>query len=244
MRLGLIECGTQRPDWSDFGAFGAWFPPLLHLAGAAPEYRVWNAVEGQLPTDPGACDAYLLTGSPASAYDDAPWQQALTGFLRQVDGKVPLIGICYGHQHLHHVLGGKVTEGADWGVGIHHYDVTALPDWLPDDVASDSAQGFDLIALHKDQVTRLAPDTQVLAQSPFCPAAVTQIGDTILTFQAHPEMDPAFAATVYAYERDRIGAAQTDAATASLTQPRNPALAARWIMAFLTHTLAKSGASQ
>lgn len=237
MKIGILECGTTRPEWAQYGRFADWFPPLLAQAGLPFDIGVWNASEGELPLSGEGCDAWLLTGSPASAVDDAPWQQALTEFLRPRIGQEPVIGICYGHQHLHRMLGGTVAEQPDWGVGIQHYAVTDRPDWLRPARAEGADQGFDLIALHHDQVTQAAPGTSVLAGSEFCPLGITQIGSHVLTFQPHPEMDPRFAAEVYEFERHRIGDAATDAALATLDRARDTRRAAEWIMAFLAHHL-------
>jgi GMP synthase-like glutamine amidotransferase len=237
MKIGIIECGTNRPEWAAYGSFGSWFPPLLAQAGVPLDYAFFHAPDGKLPDAPSLCDAWLLTGSPASTYDDAPWQRRLSTFLDSVIGRQPVIGICYGHQHLHQMLGGTVEKVPDWGVGIHHYALKQRPDWLPDTLAQESSDGFHLIALHQDQVTTLAEGSTVLAASDFCPAAVTTIGDDVLTFQPHPEMAPAFAAEVYEFERQRIGNADADRAIAELDGPRNVALAARWMVAFLQSRL-------
>lgn len=234
MKIGILECGTNRPEWAEYGRFADWFPPLLAQAGVAFDVQSWLASEGELPDSADACDAWLVTGSPASAADDAPWQQALSAFLAPLIDRQPVIGICYGHQHLHRMLGGRVEECSDWGVGVQSYAVSAAPDWLTPEAAG---KGFDLIALHHDQVTQPAPDTLVLAGSAFCPYGVTRIATRTLTFQAHPEMDPAFAALVYEFERHRIGDAATEAALATLDRPRDTARAARWIMGFLAHHL-------
>ncbi|MFD1344050.1 glutamine amidotransferase-related protein [Litorisediminicola beolgyonensis] len=237
MKIGILECGTNRPEWAEYGRFASWFPPLLEQAGQPVDVAVWSVSEGELPAPEDRCDAWLLTGSPASAVDDAPWQTALTEFLRPRIGREPVIGICYGHQHLHRMLGGTVAEQRDWGVGVQHYAVTELPDWLPGGRLEDTERGFNLVALHHDQVTRAAPGTRVLAGSDFCPFGVTQIGTHVLTFQPHPEMAPDFAAEVYEFERDRIGAPETDRALATLDRPRDTRRAAEWIMAFLSHHL-------
>lgn len=237
MNIGIIECGKTREEWLEHGEFGTWFPSFLRRAGKPFSYAVFNAVDKNLPQDPGCCDAWLLTGSPASAYEDMPWQSELTVFLENVIDRQPVVGICYGHQHLHHMLNGRVEKVSHWGVGIQHYDLRELPDWLPEDIAVESRDGFNLIALHQDQVTQLASGTKVLAASPSCSAAVTTIGCNILTFQPHPEMAPEFAAEVYDFERHRIGSETTDHALQSLSGPRDNTLAARWIMAFLKHRL-------
>lgn len=234
MKIGILECGTNRHEWAEFGRFADWFPPLLALAGQPFETEVWNVSEDEFPERADLCDAWLLTGSPASAVDDAPWQKALSAFLQDVIHVQPVIGICYGHQHLHRMLGGKVEERPEWGVGIHSYEVHESPEWLEE---KETGGTFHLVALHHDQVTRPARDTRIFAGSSFCPLAITQIGKRTLTFQPHPEMNPSFAAKVYEYERERIGDAETDAAFASLGRPRDTARAARWIMAFLAHHL-------
>lgn len=231
MKIGILECGENRPDWARFGRFADWFPPLLAQAEQPFDTRFYAVWQGELPDSADECDAWLLTGSPASVLDDAPWQRALSDFLAPLVGRVPLIGICYGHQHLHHMLGGRVEECRDWGIGVHHYDVTALPDG----VEEDDSGGISLIALHHDQVTHPAPGTRVLAGSAFCPYGITQIGPRTLTIQLHPEMDPAFAAEVYDFERQRIGEAATEAGLAALDSPRQTTRAAQWIMAFLAH---------
>jgi len=240
IRIGLIECGRNLDRWTaEYGGFADWFPPFLGLAGDALEFETFRADLRELPATPEACDAWLLTGSPASVYEDLPWQTALTAFVRRAAPLCPIIGICYGHQHLHAALGGAVAKDAQWGVGIQTYAIAELPAWLPADVARDSAAGLRLIALHQDQVTAAAPGSRLLAGNPACPLGVTTIGENVLTFQAHPEMAPGQASEIYDFHRQRIGPARAESAKASLAGPRDDLLAARWIVAFLEHRLAQ-----
>jgi hypothetical protein len=37
------------------------------------EFRVWSALDGELPADLNECDAWLITGSRHDAYSDIPW---------------------------------------------------------------------------------------------------------------------------------------------------------------------------
>ena len=51
------------------------------------------------PLDINECDAYLITGSKASSYDDVKWIHDLKKFIQRLDqNKTKLIGICFGHQ--------------------------------------------------------------------------------------------------------------------------------------------------
>lgn len=232
--IGILECGHNKPEWiSDHGGFADWFPPFLQSADPNLQFRVWKAIDGSLPASPDLCDAWLLTGSPASTYHNQPWQAPLTQFVIEARRHRPLIGICYGHQHLHAALGGKVEKAPQWGVGITAYDIGCKPDWLSDDPVALATDQFHLIALHQDQVTVPAPETQVLASSAECRFAVTTIGTNILTIQPHPEMTPEQVTKIYDLHRDGIGEPRWELAQASLANPRNEQIAARWIVDFI-----------
>jgi GMP synthase-like glutamine amidotransferase len=232
--IGILECGRNKPEWlAEHGGFADWFPPLLNPVDPDLAFRVWRVIDGELPEAPDACDAWLLTGSPASTYENAPWQQQLSRFVVEARAHRPIVGICYGHQHLHAALGGRVEKASHWGAGITRYDITGRPDWLSHEGDSADADEFRLIALHQDQVTVPAPGTQVLASSADCPLAVTMIGSNVLTFQPHPEMTPEQVTLIYDLHRDDMGEAMWRQAQASLDQPRNAQLAARWIIDFI-----------
>jgi GMP synthase-like glutamine amidotransferase len=232
--IGILECGRNKPEWTaQHGSFADWFPPLLHPVDPDLEFQVWRAIDGELPDAPDLCDAWLLTGSPASTYENAPWQDALSRFVITAREHRPLIGICYGHQHLHAALGGQVAKAPHWGAGITRYSIDRQPAWLQTAGGDAAPDHFSLIALHQDQVTLAAPGTQVLASSPDCPLAVTTIGPNILTFQPHPEMTTAQVTQIYDLHRDDMGEEMWRRAQASLDAPRNPHLAARWIVDFI-----------
>jgi len=232
--IGILKCGRNKPDWvKDHGDFADWFPPLLHGTDPSIDFKVWRAIDEDLPSTPDLCDAWLLTGSPASTYQNLPWQHGLTRFVTEARRHRPIVGICYGHQHLHAALGGTVEKAPSWGVGITTYDIATKPTWLADDAEAFGADRFHLIALHQDQVTAPAPGTQILASSPECRFAVTTIGTNILTFQPHPEMTPEQVTKIYDLHRPDMGEARWVSAQASLTAPRNEHLAARWIVDFI-----------
>jgi len=232
--IGILECGRNKSEWlRDHGGFADWFPPLLQPVDPALRFAVWRADLGELPDGPGACDAWLLTGSPVSTYQDLPWQQALSAFVVEARDHRPIVGICYGHQHLHAAFGGQVEKAAQWGAGVRSYDIVQQPPWPSEDQAARAEGELRLVALHQDHVTRPAPGTQVLASSPDCPFAVTLIGANVLTFQPHPEMTPAQAAKIYDLHRNDMGDALWGRARTSLDTPRDDRLAARWIVDFV-----------
>ena len=197
-------------------------------------FKVFHAHLDDLPKDAKEADVWLITGSPVSVYDEPAWQTELTRFLRGAMQSQPVIGICYGHQLLHHILGGKVEKAINWGIGAHTYDVIEPPSWLSRDSNSNPLQ-LTLLASHQDQVTRMATGSTLLATSSFCANAVTQIGATVLTVQAHPELSKALMREVCEFRRQLLGSELTDQALASLHNDVNDKEFAQWIFNFIDH---------
>lgn len=234
MHIGILECGRNRADWTVLhGGFGDWFPRLLLPVDPELTFSVFAADLGELPADISACDAWLLTGSPASVNDRTAWQAKLDDFVRHAFGQVPMVGICYGHQHLHDALGGVIGKRDRWGVGVQKYNLNEQPDWLSADDSARSDAGLRLIALHQDEVVVPAAGTRVIAGNEGCSLGITQIGEHVLTFQAHPEMTPEQVTLIYDLHRQSMGDADWSRAQASLSGARDDDLAARWIIDFL-----------
>jgi hypothetical protein len=63
-----------------------------------------------------------------------------------------------------------------------------------------------------------------------------RVGPRMLGIEGHPEFSARYVEALLRERRDRIGAATTDAALASLDQPADDGIAARWIANFLMMT--------
>ncbi len=134
MRLGILDCDRLDPDLAD--RFGPVYSEMF-IRGFQPlapelEFRVWSAIDGELPEDLHECDAWLITGSRHDAYSDIPWIQALRGWIRRAhDADVKLAGICFGHQVIAQALGGEVVKSTKgWGLGVSvHPMLEDAPGW-------------------------------------------------------------------------------------------------------------------
>ncbi|MBO6836311.1 MAG: type 1 glutamine amidotransferase [Alphaproteobacteria bacterium] len=240
MRLGILEAGRPpAPLDETHGRYPAMFADLLrpHLP-AEIDIVSYAVIDGEFPESSVDCDAWLITGSAFGVYDPDPWIATLKDFARGVaDAGRPMVGICFGHQLISEVMGGRaIKSDKGWGVGSHRYALKKRPEWLTDEGVAE----FDTYVSHQDQVTEPPPGAEVLAGSDFCPNAMLAIGDRILTLQSHPEMPSAYVEDLYTVRRERIGAERIDAAMQTIVDtPRatDADRVAAWIGAFLTHAL-------
>ena len=224
MSLAILETGAPPGDLAaTYGDYPAMFRTLLGLAA-----RSYDVEAGELPDDPGAHDAYLITGSPAGVYEDLPWIAGLTAFLQRARGRAKLVGICFGHQAMAQAFGGHVEKSAKgWGAGLMSYPIIARQPWM------DDAALVAVPASHQDQVVLQPPHTEVVASSLFTPyAALAWTDQPAISFQFHPEFSPAFAKALIEQRYDRVP--DPDAAIASLDAPNDNARVGQWINRFLS----------
>ena len=179
MLIGILQTGTAPDELrSQSGDYPDMFERLL--AGRGLTFRTFHVEAMDFPTDVHACDGWLITGSRHGAYEDHPFIPRLEAFIRQaVAQKVPLVGICFGHQIIAQALGGKVERfPGGWSVGPTDYDF--------------GGEKITLNAWHRDQVTQRPEGATVIGCSDFCENAALVYGDSALTVQAHPEFHDDF----------------------------------------------------
>ena len=108
------------------------FINLLKPSLPEAKWTTIHCLEDNLPDDASGFDAYLITGGKYSVFDDLDWQHKLFDFIQQIyNNNIPLLGICYGHQAIAHVLGGQVERfDSGWGAGVTTVNVIDQPAWL------------------------------------------------------------------------------------------------------------------
>ena len=231
MKLGILKTDAVRPEWvPDFGEYPDMFIDLIGRVDPSIEFSVYDVEQGDYPADIDEVDAYLITGSKSSVYDDKPWIAALMDFVRELHARrKKLVGICFGHQIVAHALGGRTAKSEKgWGQGLHTHTFSQTPEWH-----DGQAPEFDILVSHQDQVVENAEGAEVLASSEFCDNAVVQIGNHILTFQGHPEFVPGYSRAIMEYRREMIGEDVYDRGIASLQRQHQGERVARWIVSFL-----------
>ena len=179
MRIGILKCG-QSPEIlrGELGDYDSMFERLL--AGRGFDFSSYHVEEMEFPKDVHDADGWLLTGSRHGAYEDHPFIPPLEDFIRKAyAAQVPLVGICFGHQIIAQAMGGKVERyPGGWAVGPQDYDFEGQP--------------VRINAWHRDQVTEVPDEAEVVASNEFCANAALVYGDRAFTVQAHPEFSDEF----------------------------------------------------
>lgn len=231
MRIGLLQCDDVAPELRErHGNYPVMFERLFASVDPTLTFQVWRCLDGELPDDVDAVDAWLTTGSKFGVNDGMAWIEDLCGFVRQLwEADKPLVGICFGHQLIAKALGGEVVKSPKgWGVGMSFNDVAQRADWM-----DPWQEGLDLVVSHQDQVNTLPPNARILAGSDFCPLYLMQIGECFLGVQGHPEFAKGYSADLMRLRRDQVGASRVREGLASLNAPVDDQLMARWILNFM-----------
>ncbi len=180
----LLKTGSTHPGIRQrFGDFEDWF------MGAWTDCRVTliNAVTAaQLPVLAGD-EGVVITGSPAMVTDREPWSERLAEWLAQhAHNRVPVLGVCYGHQLLAHALGGSV-QWHPKGREIGTVDIELEPVGEKDPLLGILPAHFKAQVTHAQSVKMLPPNAVLLAHNAFEPHHAFRVGNTTWGVQFHPE---------------------------------------------------------
>lgn len=179
MRIGILKCGQSPEELrGELGDYDTMFERLL--AGRGFDFASYHVENMQFPQDVREAGGWLLTGSRHGVYEDHAFIPPLEDFIRAAyAARVPMVGICFGHQIIAQALGGQVAKHPEgWAVGPQDYDFGGEP--------------VRLNAWHQDQVIRRPEAAEIVASNPFCENAALVYDDRAFTVQAHPEFDDAF----------------------------------------------------
>jgi GMP synthase (glutamine-hydrolysing) len=152
--------------------------------GVYSELMAWSDISEEKLLSKKNLGAVILSGGPSSVYDEgAPTiSKALLDSL--IARGTPILGICYGHQLLAYVFGGKVEPSVNREYGKVRLKVTDRSDLL---------KGLDreetVWMSHGDQVVSLPPGFERIASTEICPnAAFRSKKMGIYSVQFHPEV--------------------------------------------------------
>ncbi len=123
----------------------------------------------------------VISGGPRSVYESG----APTVDPSIFELGIPVLGICYGHQLISHLLKGTVQKGLTAEYGLAKLSITTK-DSLFRDIGSREQ---DVWMSHRDIVSAVPSGFELLAKTPSCPVAAMGNHDLgIYGVQFHPEV--------------------------------------------------------
>jgi GMP synthase-like glutamine amidotransferase len=244
--IAILATDEVREEYIDaHGDYPDMFRALLERAAAdrpdplSLKLTTYDARRSEFP-EPEAHPAYLITGSKLSVYDDEAWIEVLAEFLEEVlrvGGQV--VGICFGHQLMAHFFGGRTEPAAQgWAVGVQENRTVAREPWMGNGERGDR---LNLLASHKDQVTRLPDGAKLIATSDFCPVGGFVMGDQVLTLQGHPEFQKEYSRDLMVMRRETLGEEVFELGVASLGKETDDDMVGHWIIDFLLREESSGG---
>ena len=141
----------------------------------------------------------ILLGSAASVHDDFEWMKDIELVLKKaVDNKIPILGICFGHQLIGKIFGGKIDFlwGSKKKIGIRKVKINR------NSLLKDSWEDY-LIYSHNEGVVSCPKNFSIFGSSTMVATeAMSHNYLPIWSFQSHIESSKDFA--------ERIGVNQKD----------------------------------
>jgi GMP synthase (glutamine-hydrolysing) len=198
-KILILKTGElPRRVFQDLGPYEQAF---LNILGEEP-FVVVDARKEELPEPDWT--GVIITGSPASTYDNEEWIVRSEDFLRRAaDRSVPLYGVCFGHQLLAQTFGGKVEKCPHgWELGTVQLALTS--DGKNDPLFSALPETFIAQMSHGDVVTELPSGAIPLARNEHSAHQSFRLGDAIWGTQFHPEFTPTIVANLIHALVDRL----------------------------------------
>lgn len=206
-RLLIIQTGTvAEPVRKTRGDYPSWF--MRELGFETPVVR---AHEGEKLGDV-RFDGIIVTGSPLSVTERAPWMDELGQRLLELGRKgTPVLGVCFGHQLLARAAGGDVALNPR-GREIGSVTVQLTAAGAKDPLFTWARQPVvECQATHVDAVEPLPPGATLLAGNENTPVQAYRLSETVAGVQFHPEIDAGTMRDIIASRAERLASEGLDA---------------------------------
>ncbi len=132
---------------------------------------------------------FIITGSHSMVSEELPWSLSLEKYIRKAASKkIPLLGICYGHQLITKALGGKADFNKK-GKEIGSVKIKRFKSSINDPIFKDIPLKFFGHETHYQSALKLPSSAVVLAKNSHDRHQAVRFTDTIWGVQFHPEFD-------------------------------------------------------
>jgi len=208
-KLYIIKAGTTFPATvKQFGDFDTWTADTL--GNVDVETCIVDAEHGATLPAAVECAGVIITGSHSMVTDDLPWSVKLEGWIPALlKARIPLFGICYGHQLLAQAAGGYVGFHPR-GKEIGTVAVCLLPDCANDALFRLLPHSFFVHVTHVQTVLRLPPGATRLAANTYEPNHAFRLGECAWGVQFHPEYNAGVMRSYIEEQADELDSAGLD----------------------------------
>lgn len=183
-RLLIIQTGDAVS--SAKGDFDQWFkrfaPP--HCQTQTVKVHYGEKLTAKLKQ---STDKIIITGSPSMITERQDWMSQTQDWLQSAIETIPTLGVCFGHQMLADLLGGKVAynpNGRNMGLDCCTPKQAAQQDPLFKQLPS---QGFNTFVSHSQSLQSELPQSVILATSRKDPNHAFRYKNHVWGVQFHPE---------------------------------------------------------
>ena len=206
-RLLIVQTGSTHLH----GDYPRWFERALGLA--MPVVRAHAGEKLGPALDRARPQGIIVTGSPLSVMERAPWMLELGEHLLTIGGAgTPVLGVCFGLQLLARAAGGEVVENPR-GREIGTVRVRLTEAGRKDPLFASWARSHEIEvqATHLDAVDPLPPGATVLASNENTAAQAFRLSETIAGVQFHPELWAEAMRDLIASRKEKLAAEGRDA---------------------------------
>ena len=203
-RVLLIDAVVWAPGYpahSPFRDVASWYGrwlkdlPDVALETVSAEADFWPVLEEE-------ADGVIISGSPRDAWNGDPINHKLIQVIASCQQRrVPLLGVCYGHQLLGRALGASVGRQPH-GLELGNTPVSLTDAGRRSPLFSGLPDRFDVLSSHADAVLELPPECELLVRGDFCPVQGFHWRNQLFGVQFHPETDPDTLRFIWSARRD------------------------------------------
>lgn len=209
-RYLIIQTGDPVPLAAPHGeAFADWFIAGMDVdAGCVDVINVHHGAT--LPPLKHAVDTYaglLITGSKAMVTEGDDWVRKTQAWLRQtLPHKLPMLGVCFGHQLLADMLGGEVgynPKGRRIGLSQCQLTANSVEDPLFQVLPQPQV---DVLVSHSQVILTPPSDSRVFGRTEADTNHLFRFRDFIWGVQYHPEWNAEITAAYIKQRSDALKA--------------------------------------
>lgn len=185
-KLFVIKAGSTFPETAE--KQGDFEEMILRGLGLAEgKTGVVDVPRGAALPEANSCLGVVITGAHCMVTDNLPWSLAIEAWLPVlIAAKVPVLGICYGHQLMGRAMGGEVNDHPQ-GKEVGTVDIKLHPQSKEDLLFAGLPESFPVHATHTQSVIKLPPNAVLLAGNNFEPHHAFRLGHYAWGIQFHPE---------------------------------------------------------